>query len=205
MLLKNELIIFAKYPEPGRVKTRLARTVGGVEAARRYRGMIETVMRKTDPLPPTPSHQGRGEREIEYLRTLCFDPPERETDFRKWFPLLKMRPQCGGDLGKRMIAAFQESLANGSGRAVLIGTDCVGIDQSLLCNAFDRLERADLVLGPAKDGGYYLIGMKAVHPSLLEGIPWSTEKVLEETLEKAGRSRLKVELLKTLSDLDEES
>lgn len=192
MLLKNELLIFAKYPEPGKVKTRLARTVGPVEAAVRYRGMIDAVMQKTQ------TTNG------EYNRILCFDPPQREDEFRKWFSSLEMRPQCGGDLGKRMIVAFQESLANGAGRAVLIGTDCVEVDRSLLSDAFDRLEKADLVLGPAKDGGYYLIGMKAVHPSLFEGIPWSTEKVLEETLDKAGRSRLKVELLKTLSDLDEE-
>lgn len=190
--MKNELLIFAKYPEPGKVKTRLARTVGPVEAAVRYRGMIDAVMQKTQ------TTNG------EYHRILCFDPPERGDDFRKWFSSLEMRPQCGGDLGKRMIVAFQESLANGAGRAVLIGTDCVEVDRSLLSDAFDRLEKADLVLGPAKDGGYYLIGMKAVHPSLFEGIPWSTEKVLEETLDKAGRSRLKVELLKTLSDLDEE-
>ncbi|MBI2067117.1 MAG: TIGR04282 family arsenosugar biosynthesis glycosyltransferase [Deltaproteobacteria bacterium] len=188
----NELLIFAKYPEPGRVKTRLARTVGPVKAALRYRGMVEMVMQKSLPL--------NG----EYQRALCFDPPERENDFRKWFPSLDLRRQGGGDLGQRMSAAFQESLAKGSNRAVLIGTDCIEINRSLLCEAFDRLDKADLVLGPAKDGGYYLIGMKKTHPFLFEGIPWSTEKVLDETLEKAKRDRLKVELFKTLSDLDEE-
>ncbi len=192
MLLKNELLIFAKYPEPGRVKTRLARTVGAVEAARRYREMTETVMRKTQPL------------DGEYRRVLCVDPPEREIDFRKWFPSLAMRPQCSGDLGERMSVAFQESLVKGSDRAVLIGTDCVEIDRSLLRDAFQQLETADLVLGPAKDGGYYLIGMKKMNSFLFEGVPWSTEKVLWITIEKAKESCLKVELLKTLSDLDEE-
>lgn len=190
--MNNRLLIFAKYPEAGKVKTRLARTVGAVEAALRYREMIETVIKKTLPL--------NG----EYRRTLCFDPPQKENDFRQWFPSLEIKPQGDGDLGQRMSAAFQESLVNGSDRTVLIGTDCVEIDRSLLCDAFDHLDKADLVLGPAKDGGYYLIGMKKAHPFLFEGIPWSTEKVLNKTLEKANRSRLKVELLKTLSDLDEE-
>lgn len=193
MLLRKELIIFAKYPESGRVKTRLARSVGAVEAAHRYQEMIESVMQKTR----TPNG--------EYRRVLCFDPPERQNDFTKWFPSLEMRSQGDGDLGQRMSVAFQESLANGSGRAVLIGTDCIEIDRSLLCDAFDRLVNADLVLGPAKDGGYYLIGMKKAHPFLFEGIPWSTEKVLQETLNKAKEVNLKAELLKTLSDLDEES
>lgn len=192
MLLRKELLIFAKYPEPGRVKTRLARTIGTVKAADRYREMIETVMQKTQT------------QNSEYHRTLYFDPPERQNDFAKWFPSLGIRPQCDGDLGQRMSVAFQESLANGSDRAVLIGTDCIEIDQSLLCDAFQRLETADLVLGPAKDGGYYLIGMKKIHPSLFEGVPWSTDKVLRQTFEKANESNLKVKLLKTLSDLDEE-
>ena len=190
MLLKNELLIFAKYPEPGWVKTRLARTIGPERAALLYKEMIETVLRKT-----TASNG-------EYQRTLCFDLPEREKDFRKWIFQIKLRPQSSGDLGQRMSIAIQESLANGNDRAVLIGTDCVEIDRSLLCGAFDRLNKADLVLGPAKDGGYYLIGMKKTHPFLFEGIPWSTEKVLGLTLEKAKVGNLKVELLKTLSDVD---
>lgn len=192
MLLTSELLIFAKYPEPGRVKTRLARTVGPVEAARLYRGMVETVVKKTTPV------------DGEYHQTMCFDPPERVQEFKQWFPL-QMKKQCPGELGHRMLDAFQASFANGSERVVVIGTDCIEIDRALLCDAFRQLETADLVLGPAKDGGYYLIGMKATHPSLFEDISWSTAKVLQETLHKAKEVGLKVELLKTLSDLDEES
>ncbi|MBI2980874.1 MAG: TIGR04282 family arsenosugar biosynthesis glycosyltransferase, partial [Deltaproteobacteria bacterium] len=194
---------FAKYPEPGRVKTRLARAIGLERAALLYKEMIETVVRRTAPLPLPPPSRGGGGGEGEYRRTLCFDPPERENDFRKWLPSLDLRRQGGGDLGQRMSAAFQESLANDLDRTVLIGTDCTEIDRSLLCDAFQQLEGADLVLGPAKDGGYYLIGMKKAHPFLFEEIPWSTNKVLHETLQKAGRENLKIELLKTLSDIDE--
>ena len=186
----NKLLVFAKYPEPGRVKTRLARTIGPERAALLYKEMVETVVRKTTPT--------NG----EYRRVLCFDPPEREKDFRKWISQIELRPQSSGGLGQRMSIAIQESLANGNDRVGLIGTDCVEIDRSLLCNAFDRLNKADLVLGPAKDGGYYLIGMKKTYPFLFDGISWSTEKVLDETLEKAKGGHLKVELLKILSDVD---
>lgn len=187
----NELLIFAKYPEPEKVKTRLAKSLGAVEAAHRYRDMVETVIRKTSPL--------NG----EYHRTLYFDPPGRGPDFMKWLSL-EIRPQSSGDLGQRMLNAFQTSFANGCKRAVVIGTDCVELERSLLCDAFARLKEADLVIGPAEDGGYYLIGMKKTHPSLFEDIPWSTGKVLHETLEKAKGADLTVDLLKTLSDLDEE-
>ncbi len=193
-MLTNHLLIFAKYPEPGRVKTRLAGAIGFEAAAYRYQEMIETVMRETSPAND------------EYRRVLWFDPPERENDFRGWFPEVGMRPQCDGDLGRRMLTSFKESLASEDlalpVRAILIGTDCVEIDRSLVCDAFDRLENADLVLGPATDGGYYLIGMKKAHPFLFEEIPWSTEKVFGLTVEKAKRGHLKVELLKTLSDVD---
>lgn len=190
MLLKQELLIFAKYPEPGKVKTRLARTVGPVEAARLYRGMVETVVKKTTPV--------NG----EYHQIMYFDPPERVREFKQWVPL-QMKKQCPGELGHRMLDAFQTSLANGSGQAILIGTDCIEIDRTLLCDAFQQLETADLVLGPAKDGGYYLIGMKATHPILFEGISWSTAKVLQETLHKAKEAGLKVALLPLLADIDE--
>lgn len=188
----QELLLFAKYPEPGRVKTRLARTVGADQAARLYREMIETVIRKTKPL------------DGGYKRVLCFDPPEREDDFGKWFPLLEVRPQSRGDLGQRMSTAFQESFATGSNRVVLIGTDCVDVDRSLVSDAFDRLDhdKTDLVLGPAEDGGYYLIGMKRHHFPLFEKMPWSTASVFDETLQKASRLNLTIVLLKTLADLD---
>lgn len=189
-VLKQELLIFAKYPEPGRVKTRLARTVGPVEAARLYRGMVETVVKKTTPV--------NG----EYHQTMYFDPPERVREFKQWFPL-QMKKQCSGDLGHRMLDAFQMSFANGSERVVVIGTDCTEIDRALLCDAFQKLETADLILGPAKDGGYYLIGMKATHPLLFEEISWSTTKVLQETLHKAKEGGLKVTLLPLLADIDE--
>jgi len=210
------LVIFAKYPEAGKVKSRLAQKIGAVEAAIAYKKMVERVVRKTDPRPFIPSPEGRGIHyaspsldgrglgEGEYRRVLCFDPLEKENDFKKWFPLLEISPQRDGDLGQRMSAALQESLGRGSGHAVLIGTDCVDVDRSLILKAFQNLEKADLVLGPAKDGGYYLIGCKQVYPEIFTGIDWSTERVFSQTLEIAEKLKLRVAYLPELEDIDTE-
>jgi hypothetical protein len=152
--------------------------------------MVETMIGRTTP------------RNGEYRRTLCFDPAERERDFANWFSTLDLRPQCAGDLGVRMRAAIEESLARGADRVVLIGSDCPDLDRDLILEAFRRLEASDLVIGPATDGGYYLIGMKNVHDIFTE-IPWSTGRVFQETMEKVKGAGLKVALLPTLSDVDE--
>lgn len=98
---------------------------------------------------------------------------------------MELRRQAPGDLGCRMLDALQTSFADGFQRAVVMGTDCVALDRAIVCEAFEQLAIADLVVGPAADGGYYLIGMKRAHPLLFEVIPWSTDRVLGATLAKA--------------------
>lgn len=192
----NHLLIFAKYPESGKVKTRLARSLGFERAALLYKEMVEIVVVKTAPV--------NG----EYARTLYFDPPERREDFKTWFPSLTISPQGSGDLGLRMKSAIEESFRSGADRVVLIGSDCTEIDRDLILEAFRRLEASDVVIGPAADGGYYLIGMnrsggRTVTPQLFTGISWSTVSVLRETLQKAEKIGIPYALLPTLSDLDE--
>lgn len=189
--MRRELIIFAKYPEPGRVKTRLAKKIGSERAASLYKEMAETVVLKTAPV---------GEK---YRQVLFFDPPEREADFRRWFPGLDLCPQVSGDLGARMEAAFRESFDAGAGGVVLIGTDCPDLDHDLVIQAFQKMAGSDLVIGPATDGGYYLIGMKNLRGEIFTGIPWSTNRVLSMTLQRAEEAGLRVALLPTLSDIDE--
>lgn len=186
----NELLIFAKYPEPGRVKTRLARRIGLEKAARLYQTMVETVVQKTIP------------QNGEYYRQLYFDPPERGADFQKWFPFLDMKPQAEGDLGRRMAAAIGDSFKKGVQKVIVVGSDCVDIDRTLVCDALSRLDQSDLVIGPAADGGYYLIGVKNFH-DLFTGIPWSTDRVFAETIRRANEFNLRVAVLPTLSDIDE--
>lgn len=190
MLLKNHLLIFAKYPEPGRVKTRLAKKIGPKRAASLYKEMVETVVQKTSP------------ENGEYRRILYFDPHERRDDFEKWFPFLDVKPQTNGDLGRRMAAAIGDSLESGAQKALVIGSDCIDIDRTLVCDAVSRLDQSDLVIGPATDGGYYLIGMKKLY-DLFTDISWSTDQVLPETMKRTARLNLTVTLLPTLSDIDE--
>jgi glycosyltransferase A (GT-A) superfamily protein (DUF2064 family) len=205
----NSLLLFAKYPEPGKVKTRLAQRIGLEAAANRYREMLEQVVRQTRPL--------NG----EYSQVLYFDPPERAEEFSRWFTWIEeQRVQRGKSLGERMCQAIEESfrfvppslqrrgLRGGrnnvqANKILLIGTDCVEIDRQLICEAFYQLDKNDLVLGPATDGGYYFIGCRQSHPSLFEEITWSTDQVLKQTLEKAKELKLTIAFLPTLSDIDE--
>ena len=112
------------------------------------------------------------------------------------------RRQTSGDLGRRMATAFAEAFRSGALRVAVIGTDCPAITPELLAEAFQRLETADLVLGPATDGGYYLIALRRPVPELFVDIPWGSPRVLEQTLQRAQRLSLSVALLKTLSDVD---
>ncbi len=186
----NRLLLFAKYPEPGLVKTRLAAEVGPETAARLYRDMVEEVVRVTQPSAK------------EYERVLYIDPPEKREAFQGWFPELALAVQRGDDLGERLAHACEESL-RACNRVAIIGTDCIELDAALIGQAFASLAENDLVIGPARDGGYYLIACKKMHRELFTGIPWSTERVLEETCTRANDLGLTVHQLPLLSDYDE--
>lgn len=183
------LIVFAKYPEPGNVKSRLAKDIGPERAATLYKRMVEEVIDRTRP--------ANG----NYRQIICFDPSEKVNQFTSWFPGWQMLPQPTGDLGQRMFAAL-EAVLKKSRFALLIGTDCLEIDRALIENAFERLRSCDVVLGPAKDGGYYLIGCKKIYPDLFSHIDWSTEHVLSQTLRAANALKLSVSLLPELEDID---
>jgi rSAM/selenodomain-associated transferase 1 len=115
---------------------------------------------------------------------------------------LVYRRQSEGDLGDRMASAFQASFAAGMTAGVLIGSDCPDLNASLMAEAFQLLRQHDLVLGPALDGGYYLIGLRRLIPELFTGIPWSTAEVLQQTITIAKRLGLAVAKLPLLSDVD---
>jgi len=113
-----------------------------------------------------------------------------------------VRHQRGADLGERLAAAFAELLAGPAGRAVAIGADCPDLGPGVLREAFAALGDHDLVLGPARDGGYYLIGLRQRAPALFQGVSWGTDQVLSQTLERAERDALRVGLLGVLDDID---
>jgi len=182
--------VFLKYPEPGRVKTRLAKDVGEIKATQLYRQMIQEVFEKTlNLLLPT-----------EAQVYLFVDPFRPVADYEKEFQGFPIVEQSGADLGERMNSAF-EVLLSKHPKAAIIGTDTVTISHKdiLLCS--NKLQSTnDLVLGPAMDGGYYLIGLKKVYPELFEDVNWSTDKVFDQTLLRAAK--LNIHLLARRRDID---
>jgi rSAM/selenodomain-associated transferase 1 len=184
--------IFLKEPVPGRVKTRLARGAGEEWAAGFYRALVEDALEWLARFPVAE-------------RTLFFSPAHARAACAGLAPRgrrYRMVPQAPGDLGARLQAAFRVLLAGGPTRAVVLGTDTPGVDARILRSAFQALDHSDLVLGPALDGGYYLIGLRRPAPRLFENVPWSTSRVLAATRQRADRLGLATRLLEPLGDID---
>ena len=187
--MKEVLLIFSKNPEYGKVKTRLAATIGNEQALFVYQKLIEHAIAVTE--------------EICVDKIVYYSDSIVEND--NWDNhLYKKKLQSGKDLGDRMKNAFKSSFTDGYDKVIIVGTDCFELTEGLINNAFERLNGDDVILGPAKDGGYYLLGVKQFHPSLFENIEWSSEKVLKQTLAIAIRLNLSVFLLPELSDIDTE-
>lgn len=188
------VIVFARLPVPGEVKTRLAKHLGPVPAAEIYRALAEWVLRST----PSP---GPG----VWRRWLAFTPATALKAIRTWlqpFAIDHFLPQAPGDLGVRLMAATGAAFHAKAGRVLVIGTDCVGVDQALLEEAFAALDDADVVIGPAHDGGYYLLGLNQLCPKIFQRIPWGTDQVLAATRARAAELGLRTAELRTLRDID---
>lgn len=188
----NTLLYFVKYPEPGKVKTRLAKTLGDEAASRVYRDLAEVNFRILTSL---------DQEDIESV--IVFDPPDKEREIKEWLPASRHVPQQGNDLGERLVSAFHFPFSRGANAALAIGSDTLGLKPELISKAFDRLENYEVTIGPAKDGGYYLIGLRSPQPFLFHGIPWSTSDVFRATLGKVQERGLSCYLLPELDDLDE--
>lgn len=184
------LIIFARVPRAGHVKTRLAATIGDAAALSAYVSLADRVI-------------GAAARSSMYSITVAFTPATGEDAMREWLgPSLARTPQTEGDLGARMSAAIDAAIRAGAQRVVVIGTDCPDLTAPIIEDAFERLAAADVVLGPASDGGYYLIGMSRLHAGLFEDVPWSSPATLHVTLGHAQRLGLSVALLDERRDVD---
>ena len=189
------LLVFAKAPRPGEVKTRLARSLGRggapehEKAAALYRRMGRLVI--------------DGVAEAPAIVTVCYDPPDAEREIENWLGPAPARywPQGDGDLGKRMSRMFTRAFEV-AGRVVVIGTDTPAVDAGTVERALEALDNADVVLGPSHDGGYYLMGLREPHPELFAGIKWSTGSVLAETMARAGGLGLRPAFLEVESDID---
>ena len=183
-----QIIILLKAPRAGFVKTRLAAALGPHGALKAYRAVVERVLVALSPL-----------RDVE----LRFAPDDAGSEISTWLrPGWRATPQGEGDLGARMSRAFDESFASGAPRVVLIGSDCPHITTDDITAATAALEDHDAVLGPAEDGGYWLVALRASAPGLFEKMEWSTEGVLAQTLVRAQSLGLRVHLLRVLPDVD---
>lgn len=182
----SALLIFIKNPEKGKVKTRLARSAGQDKALAIYRALLD--------------HTRRVARSVDVERQLFYskyiDPADNwsEEKFRKFV-------QQGEDLGERMLNAFRSALQTHE-RAVIIGSDCASLRPAIVEEAFRALDNHDFVIGPATDGGYYLLGMREVTPSLFENIAWSTDQVFSTTMARIRQLGKACYRLPELSDID---
>jgi uncharacterized protein len=184
----EHLLIFARYPELGKVKTRLAAGLGEAAALAAYRQLLAHTAAAVAPLPA--------------VRTLWLAaaPPAEAAPL--WPGTAQQVQPVVPDLGQRMAHAFGAAFAAGARRVVIIGTDCPGLSTDILEAAFHQLRTHDVVLGPADDGGYYLLGLQRPQPALFQGLSWSTDSVLRDTLAIAAREALTVARLPTLHDVD---
>ena len=182
---KNALIIFVRKPEYGKVKTRLAAALGKTKALEMYELLLQH----------THSEAGKTEAEkfVFYADDICTD--DIWNDYKKY-------AQRGNDLGSRMENAFKNIFDEHYENIIIIGSDCFELTSEIISLSFSLLEKNDVVIGPAKDGGYYLLGMKKMYPTIFENIPWSTSEVFNQTIQKIQLLNLNYELLPVLSDVD---
>lgn len=182
----DHLIIFVKNPVLGKVKTRLAAAIGNEKALEVYLELLEITRSECLKTACT--------RNIFYSDEIADDTWDND-HFNKFV-------QQGNDLGARMNNAFEQVFALGAQKALIIGSDCPQLSSNLLEEAFSFLDEKDAVIGPATDGGYYLLGMKKPRPYLFENKEWSTDSVFASTISDFEANRISYHRLEELSDLD---
>ena len=188
---EEALLIFARKPELGKAKTRLAAGIGAAPALAVYRELLAV------------THAAVVQAAVPATAWLAGADDDAPGASQPEWPGLPWQPQPAGDLGRRLTTAFAAAFAGGAARVAVIGTDCPGLRATHLREAFAALRTHDLVLGPAADGGYYLLGLNTrLRPELFQNKQWSTATVLADTLADAQRLGLRVALLPELRDVD---
>jgi len=179
------LIIFTRNPELGKCKTRLAKSIGDQSALDVYKYLLQHTA--------TVSKQVNADRFVFYSEAIQHNDIWDETHFNK-------KLQTGNNLGERMQNAFQELFNSGYKKILIIGSDLLDLNAKIISEAFQNLGENDVVIGPAKDGGYYLLGIKKPHKTVFDIKDWGTETVYEQTLSKLSDN--KVYVLEVLNDID---
>jgi len=195
----RHILIFTRYPTPGKVKTRLIPALGPERAARLHQRMTEHAVGVA-----REARNAAGKRDRVEI-TVFFSSASRKS-VRAWLGAdIQVAPQSSGNLGVRMQDAFKRAFESGSEAALLMGTDLPTLTSPILLQAMKGLEGRDIVLGPSVDGGYYLIGMKALHPALFEAKDWGTDRVYEQTLRAISHRGWTLSELPPLEDVDRPS
>ncbi len=191
-IAKQHLIIFTRYPQPGKTKTRLIPTLGVQGAASLQRQMTEYTLSKV--------------KKFQKSAGISFEVRFAGGDLQlmqNWLGTeINYQLQGEGDLGKRMENSFLSAFNQGAQEVVIIGIDCPGINAEVLTEAFEKIQNNDLLIGPAVDGGYYLIGLRRAIAQLFTNIDWGTAQVLQQTVDIAQLLHLSVAYLRTLADID---
>jgi rSAM/selenodomain-associated transferase 1 len=185
----RRLALLARWPAPGEVKTRLSPALPAALACDLYRAMLEDAIAAI----------AGAEAEQRFVYGSGAPAPREGLPVPPGF---RVREQAGRDLGERIEHAFADLIVAPDDRAAVIGADCPALDAAMLDDALAALASHDVVLGPARDGGYYVIGLGRQAPELFRGIEWSTARVLDQTLGRAAQAGLTVALLPPLDDLD---
>ncbi len=186
---KNSLIIFVKHPVEGKVKTRLATTLGPATATQVYKQLLQLTHSATRPL-----HVSKN---VYYTDEIIDQDLWSQGGYHKHY-------QHGQTLGQRMEAAFADQFARGYERVIIIGSDNPQLSTSDIEHAFAQLEKHEVVIGPAHDGGYYLLGLRKPLPYLFSNMPWSSQELLQETLAVLKSHDVDSTLLDWQSDIDTE-
>jgi rSAM/selenodomain-associated transferase 1 len=191
------LVVFVRAPERGQVKTRLAASIGADAALAAYRMLGTHVARNVVPLSAsTPP--------CTLIVAYTPDSPTAEASTRTWLgDAFTYEAQVAGDLGARMAAAISARVAAGADAVVVIGADCPAVSAATVERAFAALDGgADVVFGPAADGGYYLVALRRVYPELFTDVPWSSSHTLAVTLHRARSAGRRITFLDTEHDVD---
>jgi len=184
---KNLLIIFIKNPVEGKVKTRLGSSIGSTNALLVYKKLLAHTREVAS--------QVEANRQVWYSSMIDHRDSWNKERFDK-------KLQSGSDLGERMSAAFQKAFEDGYENVVIIGSDCADITSRHIKDAFHALNTKDAVIGPSKDGGYYLLGISKYTPDIFTGISWSTQEVFEQTVSCFENLGLSYSVLDVLNDID---
>lgn len=181
----NALIIFTRNPQLGKVKTRLAKTIGDVNALQVYKDLLEHTMQQTEHIS--------CDKFVFYDTAIVEGDIWKETVYQKSI-------QSKGDLGQKMQAAFEQLFEKGYTNCIIVGSDLFDLKAAIIENAFAKLKINDVVLGPAEDGGYYLLGLKKMIPAVFKNKDWGNSTVLSDTLKNLTNH--KTDFLDTLNDID---